>query len=910
LEGDVLRSAFTLFPANLLVANLLLLAAGPVFGDKKQSTPSVNTWVKLPKARIGPRGDPALVFDPVARRFLVLGGGISWPIYGKQPHPFDDLALDRTAGQWENLFPANKNWGPKFGDAKPPTFKNEVFDLTDKEGNVRPNLSTYRGVYYYNQYAYDSDRKRVYFHVRGHTFSYDPAARRWRDLAPATSPTGGKDKPPLLWGSMCYDPVNKKVLLFGGGNVMTERGDPGTWTYDPASNTWSRLQFKSAALDGLRKQCEKVHARSKGLAQAVRARHFHAELPEHQEVNLTKKANQLATNVGELRAALTRAESRADRQEKRQIAWAVAEIDTAKAKLEQARRSLAQKAHAKGVQTIELAKRALGSACAALALQPPQRALSRMVYDPVNRQIVLFGADQLDRLLADTWVFDCASRRWLEKRPSRVPSPRGGHALVYLAKSKKILLFGGYTYTSNTDYCGPQYAPLPFEMWAYDPSSNKWALVRHVADMKRVPYQRAFYMSFTTHPAEADPNDFVLAIGQQGGTQAAHPGTWVCQVDAARTDPAGTVKYGVKAGTFTERKGPFVPAFFDEGPTPDPATAAARLKRLPANTWVGIVPPRRPTQDRCWGTAVYSPDHDVIMHWSGGHSSHCGTEVVCYHPGIDRWSLAAACELPLEFTYTNDQTPGQWSFQRRPWMTGHTYRSYCYDPVLKKMVFSAKGAFTYLFDPAAGDWEKRTVANPFDGMMYQVRLCSTPRGAVAWANLLTDRTASGLWRMDAATQMWKCLPLTGKLPRMSGDQHGLAYDPKRDRLLTFGGTDRDSGGDVTAYDCKTGAAKPLGPGGKRQAALPSRETVYLPEADLVLIQAHVQGKRWLAYDCGKNAWLGVKFAGPDLIGKPVFNNSLGLLYDPRRRLVWALGQHSEVWVLRFDSKTADVQRLR
>jgi hypothetical protein len=910
LEGDVLRSISPLFTANLLFANLLWFPTGPVFGDEMRPRLGVNTWVKLDKARIGPRGDPALVFDPVARRFLVLGGGISWPIYGKQPHPFDDLALDRSAGEWENLFPANKNWGPKFGAAKPSLFKNEVFTLTDKEGNVRPNLSTYRGVYYYNQYAYDSDRKRVYFHARGQTFSYDPAARRWQDLAPATSPTGGQEKPPLLWGSMCYDPVNKKVLLFGGGNVMTERGDPGTWTYDPASNTWRQLQFRSAVLDRPRQQCEKIHARSKGLAQAVRARHFHAELLEQKKVNLSKNANQLADDVGALRAALTKAESRADKQEKLQIVWAMSEIDTAKAKLQLARRSLAQKAHAKGIQTVELAKRALDSACAALALQPPQRALSRMVYDPVNRQIVLFGGDQLDRLLADTWVFDCASRRWQEKRPARGPSPRGGHALVYLAKSKKILLFGGYTYTSKTEYCAGQYEPLPYEMWAYDPSSNKWALVRHLEDMKRVPYQRAFYMSFSTHPAEADPKDIVVAIGQLGGTQAANAETWVCQVDAARTDSEGTAKYGVKVGTFTERKGPFVPAYFDDGPSPDPASAAARLKDLPANTWVSIVPPRRPNQDRCWGTAVYSPDHDVIMHWSGGHSSHCGTEVVCYHPGIDRWSLAAACELPLEFTYTNDQTPGQWSFQHRPWMTGHTYRSYGYDPVLKKMLFSAKGQCTYLFDPAAGDWEKRTVANPFDGMMYQVRLCSTPRGAVAWANLLTDRTSSGLWQMDAARLMWKRLPLTGKLPRLSGDQHGLAYDSKRNRLLTFGGTDRDSGGDVIVYDRKTGAAKRLRPNGRRQAALPSRETMYLPGADMVLIEAQVKGKRWLTYDCATNAWLAVRFAGPDLIGNQVFNNSLGLMYDPNRRLAWTLGQHSEVWVLRFDRKTADVQPLQ
>src|SRR5262249_13708552 len=237
----------------------------------------------------------------------------------------------------------------------------------------------------------------------------------------------------------------------------------------------------------------------------------------------------------------------------------------------------------------------------------------------------------------------------------------------------------------------------------------------------------------------------------------------------------------------------------------------------------------------------------------------------------------------LEMTYTNDQTPGQWSFQRRPWMTGHTYRSYAYDPVLKKMLFAGKGDRTYFFDPAAGDWEKRTTPNPFDGGMFMVNLCPTPRGVVAWSFHLTDRASTGLWRMDADSLTWKPLPLKGKLPPSSSDQHGQAYDGKRDRLLCFHGTQRESPGEVTTYDFKFGTAKRVKPTGWNKAVLPCREAVYLPEADLVLIQAYAEGKRWLAYDCAKNAWLGLKLAGPDVIGKQVFNNSVGLLYNPNRR---------------------------
>ena len=152
--------------------------------------------------------------------------------------------------------------------------------------------------------------------------------------------------------------------------------------------------------------------------------------------------------------------------------------------------------------------------------------------------------------------------------------------------------------------------------------------------------------------------------------------------------------------------------------------------------------------------------------------------------------------------------------------------------------------------------------------------------------------------------------MKGKLPPSHSDGHGQVYDSKRDRLLCFHGAEKDSAGEVTEYDFTSGAAKMLNPMGKQKAALPSRETAYLVDADLVLIQSHVGTDRWLAYDCAANAWLDVKFAGPDPIGKQIFNNSVGLFYDTNRKLVWAVGQHSELWVLRFDPKTADVQQLR
>jgi len=59
-----------------------------------------------------------------------------------------------------------------------------------------------------------------------------------------------------------------------------------------------------------------------------------------------------------------------------------------------------------------------------LDVLPPQRANSRLVYDPVGKKVILFGGDQLDRLLADTWTFDVVKRKWEEHKPARSPSPK------------------------------------------------------------------------------------------------------------------------------------------------------------------------------------------------------------------------------------------------------------------------------------------------------------------------------------------------------------------------------------------------------------------------------------------------------------------------------------------------------
>ena len=70
--------------------------------------------------------------------------------------------------------------------------------------------------------------------VFGDTWAYDPASNTWTELDPA-----GDLPSPRSGHAMVYDSLGARMILFGGWG-----GDFGlddTWAYDPAANTWTEL---------------------------------------------------------------------------------------------------------------------------------------------------------------------------------------------------------------------------------------------------------------------------------------------------------------------------------------------------------------------------------------------------------------------------------------------------------------------------------------------------------------------------------------------------------------------------------------------------------------------------------------------------------------------------------------------
>ena len=338
---------------------------------------------------------------------------------------------------------------------------------------------------------------------------------------------------------------------------------------------------------------------------------------------------------------------------------------------------------------------------------------------------------------------------------------------------------------------------------------------------------------------------------------------------------------------------------------------------MTTNDWVYTAPPQLPKMNRDWGSAVIDPDHDLILRFSGGHCAHGGTDVLQFHLATNRWELPFPVEFPLGQLYSNTSYPEGFNFNRRPWITGHTYQNYGFDVNLGKMLFIGQTYDTFYWDPEIADWTGRTI-KPHgmcnDNCFYTHTTCSTPQGLMCW-------TRDGVvFQFDASRHDWTRFATHGeKLPGSVVDNSTVAYDSRRDRLLFV----RKDYGDAHSFDgaiyslnLKTGEVAKLAPGGSAAATkIPYLcQLRYDPEHDLLLVGATLPPdssglRRTPAYDCGANRWVSLQIGGDDPSGAVGRNVSLGMMYDAKRKLFWAVDTNSKVFVLRLDPATADLKPL-
>jgi hypothetical protein len=659
-------------------------------------------------------------------------------------------------------------------------------------------------------------------------------------------------KQQIIWGATCDGP-NGTGLAFGG---QDQKSDDGVGhTRIKVDGKWvdiSEELRRNNPLQKLADRCKVLARRQKDIHARARFIYFQGLAVDEQakaiEAEVWSPLKELQQKLAALREDLLQAKGGLEQYDRKRATLASVEMSGVKLDAKSPRELTGE-----FVRTLNTNQQYLENAAAWLEAEPLPRALSPIVYDAKTGVYVMVSGDHLDYLIPDSWVFDPAMKKWHSRTGISPMAPRANHSLKATGDGK-VILSGGYTYTSSTDYVGGQYRDLDDGEWTFDIAANTWT----GKDKSIPPYQPVY------------------------------------------------------------RTGPFQPEFFLQGDKPDAAAFQKKLQDLPANTWVSTKPPHLPRLNRDWGTAVLDPDRDLILRWSGGHSAHGGTDVLHYHIASNRWELPFPVEFPLGQLYSNTSYPDGFNFNKRPWVTGHTYQSYGYDPILKKMLFTGQPNHCYIWDPDVADWTGR-FAKPkgmaYGSCFYTLTLTPTPQGLHCWTN------NGQVFRFDAAEKDWLPIALKGdKLPGSVVDNSTVVHDSKRDRLLFFVkgyGEKVRYDGRIHALDLKTGEVTALSPKGmEAAAAIPYLCQIRYDVAnDLLLVGATLppcedKVRRTPAYDCAKNEWLSLKLDGDDPNGKNGRDVSLGLMYDAKRKLFWAVDTNSNVRVLRLDPKAADPQPLK
>jgi N-acetylneuraminic acid mutarotase len=101
-----------------------------------------------------------------------------------------------------------------------------------------------------------------------------------------------------------------------------------------------------------------------------------------------------------------------------------------------------------------------------ISTQPPSRLSPGFVYDPSHHQVILFGGYSSRGRLDDTWLLDLNDYQWKEIHPDLSPPARSDPGMAYDGSNQIVLLFGGYCLENQRDQCD--------DTWVFEPESNRW----------------------------------------------------------------------------------------------------------------------------------------------------------------------------------------------------------------------------------------------------------------------------------------------------------------------------------------------------------------------------------------------------------------------------------------------------
>ncbi|HOX05333.1 MAG TPA: kelch repeat-containing protein [Planctomycetota bacterium] len=857
-------------------AAVLMTLTGLAPAGELKSLPE-NKWTELSAGTGNPYVNP--VYDPGTKQIVMLLAGGNGTAH-----------LDPATGQWQpGLAPAG---GAEGGDQ--PLLKPYAL------AGGRPN---YKNMLIYHMTAYDSKRQRLIAGAGSFMAAYDPRERKWTDLG-AKVELYGKQYPgaaPVTWGSMCYDPVNDEIVCFSGGAIYNfdnwekdkeVTGAFGTWIFSCEKNLWTRPKIGPAAFYKARDLVRPVRIQLQDVMSAT---------GEAIVVDRDGKAEEARKQVAGQAVAIEKAAA-----DLKKLAADVKALGTeprlasAAGKLESAAGKLVKDGSLDDIYKAQFEALKLVTAAVDEDLwsHPHYRTLSRMVYLPEQKAILLFGGHDQNQMLNDTWLYDCTKREWLKKSPKTLPRPRMMQVMVYDAKLKAAVMAGGYS-----SYWFERKDQVCEEVWTYDAAADDWKLV-----LGEFPFKRGEPSYFAEY-SEAD--DAIVMV--RGGRE-----TFALRLAPGAALPAPKTEAFPKP----EDIEPFLP------PKEDPAVVE-RWKALPANTWVPADPPGWEPGEHGWGMMGMNGRLHAAIMWGGGHSTHQANEISLYFPGANRWVLAYPHHRidipPWNKGCGNaggvDLRGGVFNEHARRGLSGNggktlinfqIFSPYWYGPeAFFKQPESWGRTTTFEFDMFSRRWRMPLPAVGTAGMCYPYNAKNTVMAVDASGARYWD-SVEGTWKVASDA---KC-----PTPPGAGEGAGNLFIEKRNQVVVIGPVGKEGTIQTWALDIAAGAWKNVDPKG----VPPGRPTAlaYCEADDCVYagcftgFDKKTPDGQEAVYSFKKNEWTSLPTKVQKRVikpGQPWRPEGMGahhtgwskIAYSPRYNLLMSFQENGGMWVMRPDFEKLD-----
>lgn len=499
-----------------------------------------------------------------------------------------------------------------------------------KSGRPRPYFVIQGG-------CWDSRRGQLVYTMKGLMAAYDPKTKSWTNLNartvmpyPVTYVDGDKRQitiarelpggPPVYGVGTGYDPENDEIVLFphfDAKNVSLRdatgqiTGHYGTFRYSFQDNTWTLVSdtFGSDEVKAARKTLVAVMAKASA---AMDAAWVLARQPD------AAKATGIAATLDTAAAAMTR------------MNGVPALLQDAAAKVRGGNCGAAMPPLRDALWVMN---EALDGN---LRVEPPARTAAPMVYDPKNKCLVMFGgqttvsrtdigAGLAHTGLDDTWLYDVRSKQWREiSKPNRPPRQRIP-LLAYDPESGLVLLV-----TISGNVWNPK-IPRKVALWTLDVAKGEWSKRDEQAWVGEMITQSG---GGSEGPKAQMPLDMFGFDAQARLLLVMQPFQGAQLTCAMKLDLAKLPSEPAPAAQPAPAIKPYEPSLVD-----DPAWVA-KLRSLPANTWVAAKPPQEPSR-RDWGITSVDPVRGCLVYFGGGHSSYQCNDVAVYSVGGNKWVTSA-----------------------------------------------------------------------------------------------------------------------------------------------------------------------------------------------------------------------------------------------------------------------------